>query len=287
MGKGQFSDYLLTNCLRFCYGKSKYIGNVNEVVIPKILKKGDSMKFVDAFFTWILSIQFMLEKIEEWYISKRKYISWIYILSFVAGLVLILCKQVMLGGVVFFSGIVVAGFDNVVGWKNSVRKWMKMCVVYNLGFSLILTGIVQGMVKGAIVDTVFVVIYLLVWVFLSLISNDKVAMLVNEIVSGASATIFTIGTYLVSMAMKNKPASKDYLSYFHTDEAFELALENKDALAWEFLETMCLEFLELVFLSLLPVIGVSALCIIMIRIKGYWVVKNKTPEPETEIGYSE
>lgn len=245
------------------------------------------MKLVDCFFTWILSIQNLLEKTEEWYRARRKYVPWVYISTFIIGIVLILLKLVILGELVIISGVVFAGFDNIIGWKHSVRRWLKICVVYNLFFSLILAGIVQDMVKGVIVDIVFVIIYLLVWVFLSLISNSKVALLVNEIVSGMATTIFTIGTYLVSMALKNEPASSDYLLYFHTDEAFELALVNKDALAWEFLGIMGLEMLETVFLSLLPVIGVSALCIIMIKIKGYWVEKNETHEPEKKIGYSE
>ena len=227
------------------------------------------MKFVDGFFTWILSIQNLLEKIEGWYRSRRKYVPWVYMSTFMIGVVLILLKLVMLGELVIISGVVFAGVDNIIGWKHSVRRWLKLCVVYNLFFSLVLTEIVQGMVKGAIADIVFVIIYLLVWVFLSLIS------------------IFTIGTYLVSMALKNKPASSNYLLYFQTDEAFELALANKDALAWEFFWIMGLEMLETAFLSLLPVIGVSALCIIMIKIKGYWVEKNRTPEPEKKIGYSE
>ena len=133
------------------------------------------------------------------------------------------------------------------------------------------------------VSTVMGTLYLLVWFFLSLISNSKVALLVNEIVSGMAATIFTIGTYLVSMALKNKPASSNYLLYFQTDEAFELALANKDALAWEFFWIMGLEMLETAFLSLLPVIGVSALCIIMIKIKGYWVSDGTLWEVLTEL----
>ena len=101
---------------------------------------------------------------------------------------MILLKLVMLGELVIISGVVFAGVDNIIGWKHSVRRWLKLCVVYNLFFSLVLTEIVQGMVKGAIADIVFVIIYLLVWVFLSLISNSKVALLVNEIVSGIAAT---------------------------------------------------------------------------------------------------
>ena len=63
-------------------------------------------------------------------------------------------------------------------------------------------------------------------------------------------------------------------------EAFELALENKDALAWKFAGILGLEQLEVAFLSLLPVIGVTALSIIMIKIKGYWLEKNEIVEPE-------
>ena len=89
----------------------------------------------------------------------------------------------------------------------------------------------------------------------------------------------------MSMALKNKPASSNYLLYFQTDEAFELALANKDALAWEFFWIMGLEMLETAFLSLLPVIGVSALCIIMIKIKGYWVekIEHQNPRKKSDI----
>ncbi len=245
------------------------------------------MKFVDEFFTWILNTQIFLEKVEDWYISKRKYIFRVYILTFVMTVILILCKQVILGESIFIFGMVFVGFDNIIGWKHSVRRWLKICVIYNLFFSLILTGIMQKIVNNTIVDMMFIIIYLLVWVFLSLISNSKVALLVNEIVSGLAATIFTIGTYLVSMALKNMPNSEDYLLYFHTDEAFKLALINQDVLAWKFAGIMWLEILEITFMSLLPVIGVTALCIIMIKIKGYWMEKNKISEPEKEIGYGE
>ncbi len=245
------------------------------------------MKFIDGFFTWILSIQFLIERIEDWYKSKRKCIHLVCILTFVIGVVLTLCKQVILGEIVFISGMVFVEFDNIVGWKHSVRRWLKICVIYNLIFSLIVTEIVQGLANNIVIDTVFIIIYLLIWVFLSLISNSKVAMLVNEIVSGVATTIFTIGTYLVSMALKNMPASRDYLLYFHTDEAFKLALANKNDSAWKFVGIMGLEILEGTFLLWLPVIGVTALCVIMIKIKVYWMEKNKKSEPEIEIGYNE
>ena len=54
------------------------------------------MKLIDCFFTWILSIQNLLEKIEGWYRTRRKYVPWVYMSTFVIGVVLILLKLVML-----------------------------------------------------------------------------------------------------------------------------------------------------------------------------------------------
>ena len=82
------------------------------------------MKFVDEFFTWILSIQNLLEKIEGWYRSRRKYVPWVYMSTFMIGVVLILFKLVMLGELVIISGVVFAGVDNIIGWKHSVRRWL-------------------------------------------------------------------------------------------------------------------------------------------------------------------
>lgn len=245
------------------------------------------MKLVDRFFTWILSVQNLFEKIEEWYRTRRKYVPRVYMSTFMIGVVLILLKLVILGELVFILGMVITGIESIIGWKHSVRRWLKICVIYNLFFSTILACMIQGQIKYVILTPLFVELYLFVWVFLSLISNSKVALLVNEIVSGLAATIFTIGTYLISMALKGLPASSDYKLYYHTDEAVMQALENGETLAWKFVGITALEMLEVAFLSFLPVIGVTALCIIMVKIKIYWMEKNKLSEPEKEIGLSD
>lgn len=238
------------------------------------------MRYVDSFFYLIISIQETLEKFEEWYVAKKRYIEWTYILSLVLAFICIFCKQVVLGVIIFILGMVIIGIDRIVGWKYSVRRWLKICVFYNLLFSTTLACIIQGAIKYAIMTPLFIGLYLIIWLFLSLISNSKVALLVNEIISGITATIFTIGTFLINIALKNMPSSNDYLRYFNTEEAFEIALENKETQAWEFVGTMVLEELEVVFLSFLPVIGVTALCIIMVKIKVYWMEKNEVIEPE-------
>lgn len=237
------------------------------------------MKYVDWFFLSIISIQDFLEKFEKWYLKKRKYLSWFYMLSIIFTYVLIVCKQVIMGEVVFILMLVITGIESIIGWKHSVRRWLKICVIYNLFFSAIVACVIQEQVKSAIFTPLFVALYLLVWVFLSLISNSNVALLVNEIVSGIAATIFTIGTYLISITLKSLPASSDYKS----DKAVRLALENGEALVWKYMGIDLLEMLEVAFLSFLPIIGVTTLSIIMIKIKIYWVEKNKISESKEEI----
>lgn len=245
------------------------------------------MRYVDCFFNTIISIQEFLEKFENWYLKRRKYLSWIYILSIIFAYVLIVCKRVAMGEIVFILGMVITGIESIIGWKHSVRRWLKICVIYNLFFSTILACMIQGQIKYAILTPLFVGLYLFVWVFLSLISNSKIALLVNEIVSGIAATIFTIGTYLISMALKGLSEFSDYKLYYHADEAVIQASENVEALAWKYLRITMLEKLEVAFLAFLPVIGVTALCIIMVKIKIYWMEKNKISEPEKEIGLSD
>lgn len=50
----------------------------------------------------------------------------------------------------------------------------------------------------------------------------------------------------------------------------------------EFLGAGLLELLESAFSSLLPIIGVTALSIIMVKMKKYWMEKNKISEPEAK-----
>lgn len=185
------------------------------------------------FFYFIMSIQEFLENVENWYLKKRKYLPWFYMLSIIFAYVLIVCKQVIVGEIVFILMLIITGVESTIGWKHSVRRWLKICVIYNLFFSAILACVIQEQIKYAILTPLFVGLYLFVWMFLSLISNSKVALLVNEIVSGIAATIFTIGTYLISMILKDLPASGDYKLYYYTDEAVMLALKKWGGIGME------------------------------------------------------
>lgn len=204
---------------------------------------------------------------------------WIFVSTFVTGLILILCKQLILGALIASAGMLFVGFDGIIGWRNSVRKVFKICVIYNLFCSFILTCLLQNVFHFKIFTLLFIVLYLLVWLFLSLISNNEVALLVNEIISGIAATVFTIGTYLINMFLESRPSSNDYLNYYHSTDEFERALENGNNLAWSFIGIGVFEMAERILVSLLPIIGVSALCIIMIKIKVYWMKQKGVEEP--------
>ena len=241
------------------------------------------MKFINSFFNKIIGIQVFLGKFEEWHQTNRKKYSWIIIGSIVLALALVAIKQVIFGEIVFLLGMFLMGIDNIIGWKYSVRKWLKLCVVYNLFFSIILACLIQNLIKTTIWVPLFIGLYLFIWVLLSLISNSKVALLVNEIVSGIVATVFTIGTYLISSALKGLPSSEEYILYYNNEEELTQALLNGEMMARKFFDAGVLELLEGFFLAFLPVMGVSALSIIAVKIKMYWMEKNKKCEPENEI----
>lgn len=212
------------------------------------------MMLIDAFFKMILFIQNLLEKIEMMYISKASCILKIGGLSIILTIILIVCRQVVLGEIFFIMGMFLLEGSDIIGWKCCVRKWLKVCCVYNIFFSLIVSELIREINNSNMInDAMFLGIYLFVWLFLSLISNTKTSMLINEILSGMATTIFTIGTYLINMLLK-----------------YELNLKYQ----------LRLETLEIIFMSILPVIGVTALCIIMIKVKEYWMKKNKIFEPE-------
>ena len=115
---------------------------------------------------------------------------------------------------------------------------------------------------------------------MSLVSNTRVALLANEIISGISVTIFTCGTYFTGIILKHIPSLNEYLLYFHTVEDVQLALENNDVFVLEFIGTLGIELLELAFLSFLPIMGITTLCIILVKIKQYWMDKNDVFDAE-------
>lgn len=227
------------------------------------------MKIINGFFKINFLIEDFFDKMEDWFKSKEKYWIAIAFLVIVLGVVLIIYGIKILGSIMLILGVIMFFYNKIIGWRTSVRKWLIVGVVYNVLFSIT----IAEMVDSTIANSVFIIAYILVWLFMSLVSSMKVALLANEIVSGIATTIFTIGTYLLSIALKNMPSSDDYILFFQTDEIFESALEKNDTLAWKFLRIMGLEVVENIFLLFLPIIAVTAISMIMLKIKDYWIKK--------------
>ncbi|MBQ6812694.1 MAG: hypothetical protein IJP06_06210 [Agathobacter sp.] len=179
----------------------------------------------------------------------------------------------MLGQITFILGFVWSGLGNCIGWRHSVRKWLSICFIYNALFSIILAAVLQGYIKYSVFIPLSVVIYMLIWIVFSLIADGKVALLVNEIVSGLSATIFTIGTFLVNITLKNLPTEDDITSMISTETEIEVTLQDVHSVVWRYADRVALESLEESFTALLPIIGISMVCVVMVKLKEYWMEK--------------
>lgn len=238
------------------------------------------MKFIDAFFERILLIQFGLERFEKFVNKYQGYIGWIFLGGLFLGFITILFKQPVLTLIVWGISMSVLVIEGIIGWRKSVRKWMKVCIWYNLLFSLFLTAIVQEKIEYSISAGLFTTIYMIIWLFLSLISYSKISILVNEVISGISATVFTIGTYLVSLRLGSLPSIEEFHDYFKTTSKFEMESESITRTLSKYAEVEFLDALQWFFVAFLPIIGTSTLCIIFIKIKVYWLEKNQREEPE-------
>ena len=144
----------------------------------------------------------------------------------ILGYITILFKQPILTLIIWGISMSVLVIEGIIGWRKSVRKWLKVCIWYNLLFSLFLTAIVQEKIKYSISAGLFTTIYMIIWLFLSLISYSKISILVNEVISGISATVFTIGTYLVSLRLGSLPSVEEFHDYFNTTSKYEMESES-------------------------------------------------------------
>ena len=229
------------------------------------------MNVINKIFTLFFSIQCSIDRIENLYTIKwEKIRKWIW-LTFVVGIILLSSNQEIIGMAVLCIGIIAALINTVIGWRYSVGRWIRVCILGNFFFSALLTLFLRDINKNIVFNIMFEVIYFTIWMFLSLISNSKVAMLVNEIIGGAATTIFTIGTYILSMKLKYMPDAEEYLEYFSTNGAFETAAKDGDTVAWKLISTVGMEMLEMEFLKWLPIIGVTSLCVLILKVKVYWM----------------
>lgn len=224
-------------------------------------------------FCGVIAIEKRLEIFENWYEKHSKYIAWIWLFNLVLTWILLSIGQMLFAQVSFISGLILVGMENSIGWKHSVHRWLKLCLVYNMFFSMILAYVLQRYIEHSVFTLLFVLMYMFVWIVFSLIADSKVALLVNEIVSGLIATIFTIGTYLVSMTLKGLPTSADMIEIFQTEQKAEIILHETDSIVWRYVDRVAMESLEDGFVVLLPVIGVSLICIVVLRLKEYWKEK--------------
>lgn len=225
-----------------------------------------------------------MERFEKIVIKYQRYSGWIFLGSLFLGYVTLHLKQPMLTLIIWGISMSVLVIEGIIGWRKSVRKLLKVCIFYNLFFSLLLTAIVQEKIEYPISSGLFTTIYMIIWFFLSLISYSKISILVNEVISGISATVFTIGTYLVSLRLGSLPSIEEFHDYFKITSKFEMESASISRTILKYAELKILDALQSFFVVFLPIIGTSTLCIIFIKIKMYWLEKNQREEPEDILG---
>ena len=237
--------------------------------------EGMVMKIIDAFFGGILEIEEFFDNIECLYEEKKKYIRGIFVACVLCCVIFAVIGQVIVSGIVLVIGILIIGYSQIADWRHSARKLFVLCVINNVLFSGILVCWMQGTIESLNTRALYIGLYLIIWGFLSIVSEVEVSLLVNEIVSGVTTTIFTIGTFLISMKLKGLSSTKDYETYFQSEELFVQALENNDIIVWNILKVEILELFEVGFIALLPIIGLTALCVMIVKVKKYWLDKRK------------
>ena len=247
--------------------------------LKDIIRGEHWMKIINSFFNGIIFMQKHIGKFENWYEGKQKYLSKLYAALIAIAVGFMVFKYTALGITVIILVVMLSTFQSIVGWRNSALKWLKAGIIYNLIYSVILAVIMSEYCFHANGAVLFTIIYLFMWIFLSLISNSEVALLINETISGGIAAIFTIGTYITSILSKSLPSVNERTLYFQDDSIFEQALERGDDMAINFLKAILLEGLDNVFMIMLPVIGITTASIIMIKIKIYWMKNMEVEEP--------
>lgn len=116
--------------------------------------------------------------------------------------------------------------------------------------------------------SLWILIYALIWLFISLLANTKVAKLSNEIVSGLFVLIYTTLTYFISLL-----SDKLILNYLSN------VIPDVPSAYWVYLQRAADEgygptkLLLIIVGVCLPFIGLSCISIVLISLKEYWFEK--------------
>jgi len=148
---------------------------------------------------------------------------------------------------------------------KSIRKSLFYSILYlwigNLLLSLAIADFSRAIASESIATIISILSYPLLWVFYSLLCEDHIGKLANEIVGGFLAFIFTVGTFMVSMISDFEFGKWLFSSNFTLVESIQ---QNIQVIGYQ---------LNLLLSTLLLGMGLSVFSIAIINIKMYWEEK--------------
>lgn len=232
------------------------------------------MKLLNKAMIYVVLCQEWLENFENKIIEIEKHIQLEIILDvlfFVTAGVVFWANQQW--GLWIGTGIIICRMMlKAIGWRKSVRKWLYLTIVVDGLFIALVynsiklpSGYQQCLTVGA------VILFFFLWTIFSLLAVSKVSRLVNEIVASASATIFSIGTFVISLLNIDE---SQVIKYQYIEQNMDAIFQEK---LLQYIGDIVIysiyEFANAFFLCLLPIIGVSAFCVVLCSVKEYWMKK--------------
>ena len=229
----------------------------------------------------IEQLSLCIDKIEDW-IQEHYFVAFMSVF-FGGGLIsALLCKYYGRNVVTvavcllwYYCIIFVGLFKYIYGWRKSVKRFLLLGLLFNAIPAFLLATEIRNIIQIEDKSVVFLVIYGLLWGFLSVIAESRVAIFVNEIISCVSASVFTIGTYLTSefLSVNEIYSEMDMYGNMSKEEIEKAFPEVIDTIAGYF----SISLVRMVDKLLLLLIGVSALGLALAKVKAY-VIENQKEE---------
>ncbi len=222
--------------------------------------KREKKKIIDLFMQHILCIQKLIYKIDKWYTHNTMQYFIFMIIAGVIFAILVALEWELPAFIVSLIFLIGLFIDKNSGWCTSPIKFFLVACIMDFFIVLLMFLFLYEYVNlinipDDVVINIILLLYLILWLYTSLIAKTDVAKLVNEVIAALTTTIFTIGTYFLSLNTST-----------NTENILLRNLYNE----YPQLEKLLMECFGL----LLPYIGITTLSMAAITIKSYWLKKH-------------
>lgn len=229
---------------------------------------------IDKVMKGILKTQYLIYSAEK--LSAKKFVI-ICLAIFALFLFFAIFGNYMVSSIFGFLLFLLVQLSMSIGWHSSVRRFMKMLLINLVYIAFILVGIFFSIIKFGNMMTmfpIFAIIYFSFWLLLSILAKSDIAKLVNEILSAFLSIVFTVGTYIMGIALPKHLPSEVIDSTYRSIDELEQAIMQDANTGIIVSQSIIYWLLENLFLYLLPFICVTIMSMTAISIKQHWLHKH-------------